>query len=434
MMNIVTRFFVAFALTIILFGRVAPADELPTAKPADVGFSAERLDRITQLLREDIGKGVIPGAVLLIARHGKIAYFESLGVLDPNTKAPMTKDAIFRVYSMSKPITSVAAMMLFEQGRIALDEPIAKYLPKFKEMKVGVEKIDPADSKRRLELVAAEKPITIQDLMRHTSGLTYGFFGDLLVKKIYLEAKVRAGDFTYSEFADRIAKLPLAFQPGSTWDYSHSTDILGRIIEVVSGKSLLQFEKDNLLGPVGMTDTSFVVSDQAKHARVSEPFNDDRVFGIDSEFNDPRLPRRWESGGGGMVATAMDYARFAQMLLNGGTYDGRRYLGPKTVAYMTSDHLGAGVVRGPYYLPGPGYGFGLGVAVRRETGVSPYAGSVGDYYWGGAGGTYYWADPKEDMFVVFMMQAPRERSHYRVVIRNMVYAALEKIAPRPPTD
>jgi CubicO group peptidase (beta-lactamase class C family) len=408
------------------------AQDLPTAKPADVGFSADRLERITQWLRDDIAKGTIPGAVLMIVRNGKVAYFESLGVLDPETKAPMGKDAIFRIYSMSKPITSVAVMMLYEQGKITLEEPIAKYIPAFKDMKVGVEAKE-ADGDHRLELVPARKPITIQDLLRHTSGITYGFFGDMMVKKAYVDAHVFDYAIDNAEFAERIAKLPLAFQPGTTWDYSHSTDILGRLVEVVSGKSLYQFEKENILDPLGMSDTSFYVTDQAKHARIAEPFKTDRVIGVDAAFNDPRIGEKWESGGGGMVGTVADYARFAMMLRNGGTLDGKRYLGPKTLAYMMSDHMGTGIVPGPYYSPGPGYGFGLGFAVRKDAGVAGTPGSVGDYNWGGAGGTYFWADPKEDLFVVYAMQAPSKRTYYRQVLRDMVYSAIEKPA-RTATD
>jgi CubicO group peptidase (beta-lactamase class C family) len=410
-----------------------PAQDLTVAKPADVGFSAERLDRITQWLKNDIDKGTIPGAVLMIVRNGKVAYFESQGVLDPDTKAPMRKDTIFRIYSMSKPITSVAIMMLYEQGKLSIDEPVAKYIPAFKDVKVGVESKG-EDGKPKLDLVAARKPITIQDLLRHTSGITYGFFGDMLVKKAYVEADVLGGDFTNAEFADRIAKLPLAFQPGSTWDYSHATDILGRIVEVVSGKSLYAFEKENILDPLGMTDTSFYVTDTAKHPRVAEPFKDDRVIGPGVTFFDPRVTKKWESGGGGMVGTVTDYARFVTMLMNGGTLDGKRYLGPKTLAFMTSDHSGgAGIVPGPYYLPGPGYGFGLGFAVRRDTGLVATAGSPGEYNWGGAAGTYFWADPKENMFVIYAMQSPRNRVPYRQVLRAMIYAAIDKPA-RTPTD
>ena len=264
----------------------------------------------------------------------------------------------------------------------------------------------------------------IQDLMRHTSGLTYGFFGNLLVKKAYVEAQLAKGDFDNAEFANRIAKLPLAFQPGTTWDYGHSTDILGRLIEIVSGKSLYRFEKERLLDPLDMKDTSFYVNDPTKQNRVAEPFKDDRTFGIDAEFNDPRVAGKWEAGGDGMVGTATDYARFLQMLLSGGALDGKRYLGPKTIAYMTADHLGNVIVPGPYYLPGPGYGFGLGFAVRLDQGVSPRMGNPREYDWGGVGGTYFWVDPREDMFVVFMMQSPRQRLHYYALIRDMIYAAL----------
>jgi CubicO group peptidase (beta-lactamase class C family) len=412
------------AISALLGVHGAAAQEFPRAKPEELGFSSKRLDRITQLFRDDAAEGTVPGFVLLIARHGKLAYFETVGVLNPETKAPMTKDAIFRIYSMSKPITQVTAMMLYEQGKITLDEPIAKYLPQFKDMKVGMEKPDPAGGAATLDLVPAQRPILIQDLMRHTSGLTYGFFGAGLVKKAYVAAGLFKGDFDNAEFANRLAKLPLAYQPGTTWDYSHSTDVLGRLVEVVSGKSVYQAEKELLLDPLGMKDTSFYVTDLSKHGRIAEPFQNDRSFGVDAEFNDPRIAGKWESGGGGMVGTTADYARFLQMLLNGGTLDGKRYLGPKTVAYMTADHLGNVIVPGPYYLPGPGYGFGLGFGVRKEQGVSAAMGSPGEYSWGGGGGTYFWVDPKEDLFVVFMTQAPKQQLHYKPVIRDMIYAAL----------
>jgi CubicO group peptidase (beta-lactamase class C family) len=315
-------------------------------------------------------------------------------------------------------------MMLLEEGKFTLGEPLAKYLPQFARMQVGVEKPDPAGGKPTLELVAARRPITIQDLMRHTSGLTYGFFGNSLAKKAYLEAGVTKGDYTNAEFIDRIAKLPLAYQPGTTWDYSHSTDVLGRLVEVVSGTSLYEFEKQRLLAPLGMNDTGFYVTDSAKQPRIAEPFPNDRTIGIEASFNDPRVAGKWESGGGGMVSTATDYARFLQMLLSGGALDGKRYLSPKTVAFMTSDHVGDGIVPGPFYLPGPGYGFGLGFAVRRSNGLAPDAGSAGDYTWNGVGGTHFWVDPKEDMFVVFLIQSPRQRQHYMSVIRDMVYASI----------
>ncbi|HET7341842.1 MAG TPA: serine hydrolase domain-containing protein [Methylomirabilota bacterium] len=401
------------------------AQSLPTVKPEQVGFSSERLGRLTARLAADAENGVIPGAVLLVARQGKIATFDAVGMVDPATRKPMTRDAIFRIYSMSKPITSVAAMTLFEEGKLGLDQPVARYIPALGDVKVGVEKPGP-DGKPTLELVPARRPITIHDLMRHTSGLTYGFFGEGLVKKAYVDADIWSDYPSNEEFVQRIAKLPLAYQPGTTWDYSHSTDVLGRVIEVIAGTSLYQFEKARVLDPLGMKDTAFYVTDPAKHARVAEPFHHDRSIGLKANFNDPRVVQKWESGGGGMVGTAMDYARFLQMLLNGGTLDGKRILGPRTVAYMGSDHLGTAVTPGPLYLPGPGFTFGLGFAVRRDAGMSPYAGSVGELNWGGAGGTYFWLDPKEQLFVVFMMQSPKQRVPYRGLVKDMVYAAIVK--------
>ena len=404
----------------------ASTQDLPRAEPEALGFSAERLARITEIFRADAAAGRAPGFVLLIARHGKVGYFEAIGALDPQTKAPMRRDAIFRIYSMTKPITQVAAMMLYEEGRITLDEPIAKYLPQFKDVEVGVERPDSAGGPPRLDLVPAQEPILIHDLMRHTSGITYGTFGNMLVKNAYNDAGLTRGDFDNAEFVDRLAKLPLAFQPRTTWDYGHSTDVLGRLIEVVAGNSLYGFEKERLLDPLAMRDTSFYVSDPRKQDRIAEPFKNDRTLGVDFEFGDPRRLGKWESGGHGMVGTASDYARFLQMLLDGGTLDGKRYLGPKTIAYMTADHLGNVIAPGPYYLPGPGYGYGLGFAVRKEQGVSTRTGNPGEYEWGGVGGTYFWVDPREDMFVVFMMQAPAQRQHYYALIRDMIYAALVK--------
>jgi CubicO group peptidase (beta-lactamase class C family) len=411
-----------FSVLLLLFV-VAQAQNLPRAKPADVGFSAERLEKIKQVLAEDTGKNAMPGAVILVARHGKIAMFDAVGLQDPGTKAPMTTESIFRIYSMSKAITTVTAMTLFEEGKFSLSDPVAKFIPQFAQLKVGVEKADAAGGKPTLELVAARRPITIQDLMRHTSGITYGFFGNTMVKHAYVEAGVMKGDFTNAEFAERVAKLPLHYQPGTTWDYSHSTDILGRVVEVVSGKSLYETEKQRLLDPLGMKDTNFYVTDAAKQPHIAEPYPNDRTIGIDAVFGDPRVAGKWESGGGGMMSTAMDYARFLQMMLSGGALDGKRILSPKTVAFMTSDHT-EGITPGPFYLPGAGYGFGLGFAVRRTAGGASDSGSVGDYTWNGVGGTHFWVDPKEDMFVVFMIQSPRQRTHYMSIIRDMVYAAI----------
>ena len=413
------------ALLCLLSAAAAHAQTLAAAKPEDVGMSSERLARIAARLRTDAEKGVIPGSVLLIARHGKIAMFEASGARDPQTRVPMTRDAIFRIYSMSKPITSVGVMTLFEEGKLTLDQPVSRYIPALGKLKVGVEKTDAAGA-RTLELVDSRRDMTIQDLLRHTSGLTYGFFGDGLVKKQYVEANPTGDSPTNTEMVERLGKLPLMYQPGTTWDYSYSTDVLGRVIEVIAGTTLYQFEKERLLDPLGMKDTMFYVTDTAKQGRIAEPFRDDRTIGVGAEFNDPRVVQKWESGGGGMVGTAMDYARFLQMLLNGGTLEGKRYLSPRTVAYMTADHMGSVIAPGPLYLPGPGFAFGLGFAVRKEAGVSPYAGSVGEFNWGGAGGTYFWVDPKENMFVVFMMQSPKQRVPYRGLLKDMIYSAIVK--------
>ena len=410
-----------FLLTGLAHGQ---AQVLPAAKPELVGLSSERLGQLSGVLKADVDKGVIPGATLLVARHGKVAWFEAIGSRDPASRAPMTKDAIFRIYSMTKPVTSLAVMMLVEEGKVALSDPVSKHIPQLAGLKVGVEK--PGASGPTLELEPARREMTIQDLLRHTSGFTYGLFGSGLVKKAYLDAKVWEDYPSNAELVDRLAKLPLMHQPGATWEYSHSTDVLGRVVEVVSGRTLGEFFTARIFRPLGMTDTAFYVPDVAKQARIVEPFANDRVIGINAELNDPRVVQKWESGGGGLVSTTMDYARFAQMLLNGGSLNGKRLVSPKTVAYMAADHLGAGVASGP----GPGYGFGLGFGVRKDTGMASWPGTVGDYYWGGAAGTYFWIDPKEDLFVVYMMQSPKQRVAARTVLRNMMYGAVDKAAAR----
>jgi CubicO group peptidase (beta-lactamase class C family) len=416
-----------FAALTLLVASHALADSTIKTSPTEAGLSPAGLARLDAYIKNEIATEKIPGALMMIERHGKLGYYASFGVRDPGTKAPMSDDTIFRIYSMSKPVTSVAAMMLVEEGRLMLDEPVAKYIPAFANVKVGVEKKG-EDGVFGLELVAPRKPMTIQDLLRHTSGLTYGFFGEGAVKKAYVDAKIFSEDLDNAGFADALAKLPLAYQPGTTWDYSHSTDILGRVVEVASGKSLYQFEKERILDPLGMKDTSFYVTDAAKQPLIAEPFPSDRKIGNDAEVSDPRIQRKWESGGGGMVSTLGDYARFARMIANGGTLDGKRYLSPKTIAYMGSNHIGpaAGVVPGPYYLPGPGFGFGLGFAVRTEAGVSPMEGSVGEMNWSGAAGTTFWIDPKEDMFVVFMSQTVSQRGRIRAALKNLVYGAFER--------
>jgi CubicO group peptidase (beta-lactamase class C family) len=395
--------------------------------PAGAHFNLQKLQRIGEYFREQIANGKIPGAILLIRQHDKPVYHEFFGVRDLATKLPMTDDTIFRLHSMTKPITSVVAMMLVDEGKLRLDDPVAKYIPSFAEAKVGVEK-KAANGDKTLDLVPANRPITIVDLMTHTSGITYGFYGESMVRQLYRDAKIYDGDFDNAEFVERIARLPLAVQPGTEWDYGHSTDILGRIIEVVSGKPLLQFEKDNLLGPLGMTNTSFFVSDPAKFKMIAQPMPDDSAFRVGFESN-PEVPRKWQSGGGGMVSTMADYARFSQMLLNGGSFDGKQYLSPKAFALMASDHIGpgSGVGHDFFYFPGDGFGYGLGFGVRTGPGNAkpPPPGSLGELKWDGAGGCYFVIDRKQDMFFVLMEQTPSERGRIQREVKKLIYEAME---------
>jgi CubicO group peptidase (beta-lactamase class C family) len=315
-------------------------------------------------------------------------------------------------------------MMLVEDGKLSLGDPVSKYIPEFADVKVGVEQPDQS-GKPVLGLEPLNRPITIEDLLRHTSGITYGFYGDSAVRKLYANSDLFEGDFDNAQFAARIAKLPLAEQPGTLWDYGHSTDILGRVIEVVSGQSLFAFEKARLLGPLGMADTAFYVTDENKRALIAEPMPYDRFVSPVAGIRDPMLARRWESGGAGMVGTIGDYARFAQMLLNGGSYDGRRYLKRETIALMTSDHIGpeTNIARDYFYFPGANSGFGLGFAVRTsQPADAPLP--LGEYRWDGVAGTFFFIDPKDDMFVICMMQTPSQRGRIQTALKALVYEAL----------
>jgi len=394
-----------------------------TLLPVSIGFSTEGLAHVRDYMRNEVATGKIPGAVLLIQQHGQPVLLESFGVLDVESKTPMTSDAIFRLYSMSKPITSVAAMMLVDDGRLSLDDPLSKYIPAFATTKAAVEKHD-ADGKISLGTEPLFRPITILDLLRHTSGITYGFYGDSPVRKLYASSGLFDGDFDNALLTERLAKLPLAEQPGTLWDYGHSTDILGRVIEVVSGKSLYEFEKERLLDPLRMLDTAFKVDD-SKRARVAEPLPGDNTLSSVRGLGDPVKRRRWESGGGGMLGTIADYARFAQMLLNGGSLDGRQYLKPETVALMTSDLVPpeTKIARDYFYFPSGHSGFGLGFAVRVvEDPLLP----TGEYRWDGAGGTFFFIDPRDDLFAICMMQSPSQRQRIQTELKTLIYQALEK--------
>lgn len=391
--------FIIFSLLFFLITSTAWA-ELPTAKPEVVGLSSERLNRISTTLKAHIEKGVIPGAVALVARRGKIAYFESFGMRDLETSSPMQKDTIFQLYSLAKPITSVGLMMLHEQGRIYLGDPVSKYIPEFKGLKVGVESIDPATGEKTFSSVPAQSEITIHDLLRHTSGLIYGFMGKSKINMMYKEAGVGSHDQTLEEMVMKISKLPLAFQPGTRWAYSRSTDVLGRVIEIVSGMSLDKYFEERILQPLQMNDTGFYVKPE-KIERVAKP-GPNAKWPSRYTTSSPKFL----SGGGGMVSTTHDYNRFMQMLLNGGQLDGVRLLGRNTVEYMTADHLGSTIPKkGPGYFLGDGNGFGLGFMVRELPGAARLPGSVGDYSWFGIGGSNFFVSPREELCAVFMTEA-----------------------------
>jgi CubicO group peptidase (beta-lactamase class C family) len=419
---------IASALSALLMTGPVRAESIGQSQPEQLGFSKAGLNTLTEFFKAEVGAGKVPGVMLLVQRRGQPAYFEAFGARDVSTKAPMTPDTLFRIYSMTKPITSVTAMMLVQQGKLSLDEPVSKYIPSFALSKVGVEKTGD-DGKPVLDLVAVRRPMTIQDLLRHTSGITYSFSGRGLVYTKYGEERFEITRPSNEEFVERIAGLPLSQQPGTAWEYSHSTDVLGRVIEVVEGKPLLAVFKEKLFDPLGMTSTSFYVTDPAKHPLIAEPLPADSGSASANQLFNPRNEMKWQSGGGGLISTIHDYARFAQMVVNGGTLDGKRYLSPKIFAWMASNHISAstGISPGSNFLPGPGFGFGLGFGVRTEQGASAVPGSVGELYWGGAGGTFFWADPKEEMFVVMMMQSPAQRLRYRNTVKNLVYSAMEKV-------
>ena len=395
--------------------------------PPGAHFNPDKLARVGDYLRDQVATGKIPGAILLIQQHGKPVYHEFFGVQDVVSKKPMTDQTIFRLFSMTKAITAIPAMMLLDEGKFSLDDPIAKYIPSFANVKVGVEKIS-EDGTKTLERVAPRRPPTVLDLMRHTSGITYGFYGDSLVRKAYAAANIYGGDFDLAEFAERIARLPLQDQPGTLWEYGHSTDILARIMEIVSGKSLLEVEREKLLDPLGMTDTRFFVTDPEKQKLLAQPMPNDSDFHVGRE-NRPDIPKKWESASGGMVSTMADFARFAQMLLDGGKFGGKTYLSPKAFALLTTDQVGpgAGIGRDVFYFPGDGFGFGLGLAVRTNPGLlnPPPPGSLGELKWDGASGCYFVIDRKQDMFFVLLEQTPSERQKIQPAVKKLIYEAME---------
>jgi CubicO group peptidase (beta-lactamase class C family) len=395
--------------------------------PAGAHFNKDKLAKVGEFFRNEVATGKIAGSIVLIQQHGKPVYHESFGVQDVVSKAPMTDKTIFRLFSMTKAITAVVSMQLLEEGKIKLDDPVSKYIPSFANVKVGWER-KAEDGAPAFELIAPDRPMTVRDLMTHTSGITYGFYGDSLVRKAYRAAEIYKGDFDLAEFADRIAKLPLENQPGALWNYGHSTDVLARVMEVAAGKSLYAIEKEKLLDPLGMTDTSFYVTDPEKVKLMAQPVPNDSDFRV-GRVNDPAKVKKWESASGGMVSTMADYSRFVQMLLNGGTLDGRTYLKPDTFKLMATDQIGpgAGVARDYLYFPGDGFGFGLGLAVRTDPGNAkpPPPGDLGELKWDGASGCYFIVDRKQDMFFVLLEQTPTERQRIQRTLKQLIYEAME---------
>lgn len=400
---------------------------LPRAEPAEVGLSAERLKRIETVIKSDIEKGRLPGMVVAVARRGKLAYFESFGFRDKAAGASMQPNAIFSIASMTKPMTSVAIMMLLEEGRLLLGDPVGKHLPELANAKVGVVGAG-GDGKPVIELVPPERPVTIQDLLRHTSGYVYGGRGNTPVHKLYPAGSGPVSEsMTAAEFLDKLSKLPLGHQPGAVWEYSFATDILGMVVERISGKTLGAFFKERIFDPLDMKDTSFVVP-EAKMARYARALEKDPDTGrpLTTRHAAGSKPIKFDCGGACVASTVSDYLRFAQMLANKGVLDGKRLLSRPTVELMTADHVGqAALARTTTTTLPKANGFGLGFAVRLADGEADVAGTKGDYTWGGAFGTYFWVDPKEELVVVYMAHTPGEpRLYYRALMRSLVLQAI----------
>ena len=428
----------SFLLAATFVAHAALAQTPPTATPEQVGFSAERLAKITQIFKQEVEQGKLPGAVLMIARKNRLVYSESVGFQNKETATAMSKDAIFRIYSMTKPMVSVAAMILVEDGKLQLNDPVSKHLPAIKGMQVSVAKADAEFAKYTYSTVTADREMTVYDLLRHTAGLAYG---ELTTNTPVKEGHIKAGlyqpnardfdarDITPAEQVERISKIPLAHQPGTVWEYSLASDVLGRVVEAVSGKRLGDFLEARLFNPLKMTDSGFWLPAE-KLQRLAQPLAIDPASGAPNNMiNVSALPKN-DSGGAGGVASANDYLRFALMLANGGQLDGIRIVSRTTVNLMTSDQLGnriaAPVTPGELLLSSPGYTFGLGFSVRSGAGMATVPGSTGEFMWGGYGGTFFWVDPKEEIVAVYMSQAPGpSRQYYRRLFKQLVYQAID---------
>ncbi len=404
--------------------RLDETASIQQAEPAEVGFSSDRLKRIPEAVAREIAANRIPGGVLVIARRGRIAYHEAFGMRDVAAKAPMTTDAIFSIASMTKAMVSVAALQLLEEGRLGLADPVSGYLPELANLVVA----DPSGGATLVTRPASRNP-TIQDLLRHTSGMTYRDRGTTPAHKLYPGSSIVAAvKYSKTEYLAAMAKAPLLFEPGSNWEYGFSTDVLGLVVEAVTGQPLCEVLKTRIWQPLGMTDTAFELS-AATSRRYARALPNDVLTGQPATIHHATADKmKWDSGGGGAVSTALDYLKFAEMLRRGGKLTAGSILGRKTVELMTSDHLSGDVgnrIADSMDPSAAGYGFGLGVAVRREAGISAMVGSKGDYYWSGVYGTYFWVDPAEQLTCVWMAASPGlVRLKYRPMIRALVYQAM----------
>ncbi len=422
----VRRWTLALVAAFALARPALAADPLPPATPESVGMSTQRLARIGETMRADVAKGRLPGAVLAIARRGQLVHYELFGYLDKAANVLMPKDAIFAIASMTKPMTAVCILLLVEEGRIALSDPISRWFPALGKLAVAVLKTD-SGGQTAVETVPAMREITIHDLLRHTSGFTYGALGSTPVHKLYpSNALVLGVTFTGTELVEKLNGLPLLHQPGSTWEYGLSIDVLGLVIEAETGQSLGAFLQERLWKPLNMVDTTFVIPPE-KANRYARALANDPITGKPQPFPDRTRPSKMQCGGGCAASTAGDYLRFAQMLLNHGKLDGTRVLGRTTAEYMLSNQLGPetkGIV-GDGDPTRANHGFGLSVAVRTTPGIVRSLGSVGSFSWPGSTGTDWWGDPKEELAVVFMAAAPGPmRLHYRQMVNSLVYQAI----------
>jgi len=431
-MKLIERSFIALLAAVLSVSALAEEPK-SVSRPEGLGFAADRLERVTQAFQGYVDRGQIPGAVVLIARKDEVAYFRAFGFRDREQKIPMTTDSIFRIASMTKPIVSVGAMMLAEEGKLDIGAPVSQYLPEFKDLKVSVEQVDPATGKKETVLQPQVRPMTVQDLLRHTAGLVYTPpIGTGPIPDAYRAAKVFDPNQTLAELVTKISKLPLAHQPGEVWEYSMATDVLGRVIEVASGMDLDRFIEERVTKPLGMASTGFYAR-EADRDRVAQPQVDAATEKRPPMFDSAQKPK-WFSGGGGAISTAADYLLFCQMLLHEGKLGDMRLLSPSTVSLMTTNALRPGIGYAAAALtgfgdlgptPAMGQGFGLGFAIRTEGGQNPLPGSVGSFYWTGAYGTTFYVDPKQQLVIIMMIQVPLPaNTFYRHAVRYLAYQAL----------